>query len=81
MTPVPGASDPKPTFQEWTLGANKIESRDALSRKYSMGFKSETLQHAAFIFDCNLNTNVNIAPNQSKLQFYCKGQIEKEFWI
>ena len=42
-----------------------------------MDYKFENLQRAAFTFDRNLNTNVNIAPNQSKLQFYWKGQIEK----
>ena len=46
-----------------------------------MDYKFENLQRAAFTFDRNLNTNANIAPNQSKLQIYCKGQIEKEFWI
>ena len=51
---------------QWTLGANKIVSRDALNRKYSMGFKSETLQHTAFIFDRNLNINVTITQDQPK---------------
>ena len=64
----------------WTLGANKIESRDALGRKYSMGFKSETLQHAAFIFDRNLNTNVTITQDQPKPEFASQGATRQEIF-
>ena len=38
-----------------------------------MGFKSETLQHAAFIFDRNLNTNVTITQDQPKPEFASEG--------
>ena len=43
-----------------------------------MGFKSETLQHAAFIFDRNLNTNVTIIQDQPKPEFASRGATRQE---
>ena len=43
-----------------------------------MELKFENLQRAAYTFDRNLNTNLNIAPNESKHEFCCKGQIDKK---
>ena len=43
-----------------------------------MGSKSETLQHAAFIFDRNLNTNVTIAQDQLKPEFASQGATRQE---
>ena len=46
-----------------------------------MDYTFKNLQRAAFTFDCNLNTNVIIAPNQSKKERRGNGQIDKKFLI
>ena len=66
---------------EWTLLANLIASKDLAGRKYSMESKSETLQHAAFIFDGNLYTNVTIAQDQLGINLLRKGQLDKKLLI
>ena len=65
---------------QWTLLANKFASRDPVGRKYSIGSKSETLQHAAFIFDRNLNTNVTITQDQPKPEFASEGATRQEIF-
>ena len=43
-----------------------------------MGSKSENLQHAAFIFEHNLNTNATISSDQPKREFSSQGENRQE---
>ena len=45
-----------------------------------MGSKYETLQHAAFVFDRNLNTNVTITQDQPKPEFASQGATRQEIF-